>query len=96
MVDHKGMMSTMEGTLPHHYPFRMIDRVVELEPGQRAVAVKEVSFDDFFLEHTLILIIVDCGHEQQRNDRSGADDQNKILAQEVVAVRPFPVVGKVL
>ena len=50
MVDHKGMMSTMEGTLPHRYPFRMIDRVEELEPGKRAVAVKEVSFDDFFLE----------------------------------------------
>jgi 3-hydroxyacyl-[acyl-carrier-protein] dehydratase len=50
MVDHKGMMSTMEGTLPHRYPFRMIDRVVELKPGQRAVAVKAISFDDFFLE----------------------------------------------
>lgn len=50
MVDHKGMMSTMEGALPHRYPFRMIDRVVELEPGQRAVAVKAISFDDFFLE----------------------------------------------
>jgi 3-hydroxyacyl-[acyl-carrier-protein] dehydratase len=50
MVDHKGMMSTMEGTLPHRFPFRMIDRVVELEPGQRAVAVKAVSCDDFFLE----------------------------------------------
>ena len=43
-------MRNMEGALPHRYPFRMIDRVVELEPGQRAVAVKEVSCDDFFLE----------------------------------------------
>jgi 3-hydroxyacyl-[acyl-carrier-protein] dehydratase len=42
-------MSTMEGALPHRYPFRMVDRVVELEPGQRAVAVKAVSLDDFFL-----------------------------------------------
>jgi 3-hydroxyacyl-[acyl-carrier-protein] dehydratase len=50
MVDHKGMMSTMEGALPHRYPFRMIDRVMELEPGQRAVTVKAVSCDDFFLE----------------------------------------------
>jgi 3-hydroxyacyl-[acyl-carrier-protein] dehydratase len=39
----------MEGALPHRYPFRMIDRVMELEPGHRAVAVKEVSLDDFFL-----------------------------------------------
>ena len=40
----------MENALPHRYPFRMIDRVLVLEPGQRAVAVKTVSFDDFFLE----------------------------------------------
>ena len=39
----------MERALPHRYPFRMIDRVVELEPGQRAVAVKSISLDDFFL-----------------------------------------------
>ena len=46
----EGKISNIEGALPHHYPFRMIDRVVELEPGQRAVAVKEISCDDFFLE----------------------------------------------
>ena len=43
-------MKDVEGALPHRYPFRMIDRVVALEPGQRAVAVKAVSFDDFFFE----------------------------------------------
>ena len=50
MVDHKGMMGAPEEALPHRYPFRMIDRVMELEPGQRAVAIKAVSVDDFFLE----------------------------------------------
>ncbi|MBW2038095.1 MAG: 3-hydroxyacyl-ACP dehydratase FabZ [Deltaproteobacteria bacterium] len=35
--------------LPHCYPFLMIDRVIELEPGRRAIAIKVVSFDDFFL-----------------------------------------------
>lgn len=40
----------MEGALPHRYPFRMIDRVMALEPGRRAVAVKAVSLEDFFLE----------------------------------------------
>ena len=39
----------MESALPHRYPFRMIDRVLVLEPGQRAVAVKAISLDDFFL-----------------------------------------------
>ena len=39
----------MEKALPHRYPFLMVDRVLELEPGHRAVAVKVISLDDFFL-----------------------------------------------
>lgn len=50
MVAPEGKMRSMEVALPHRYPFRMIDRLVELEPGQRAVAVKAISFDDFFIE----------------------------------------------
>ena len=29
--------------LPHRYPFLLVDRVIELEPGKRAVALKQVS-----------------------------------------------------
>ncbi len=32
--------------LPHRYPFLMVDRVVELEPGRRAVAVKAVTANE--------------------------------------------------
>lgn len=32
--------------LPHRYPFLMIDRVVELEPGVRAVALKAVTANE--------------------------------------------------
>ncbi len=32
--------------LPHRYPFLLIDRVIELEPGQRAVAIKNVTFNE--------------------------------------------------
>jgi 3-hydroxyacyl-[acyl-carrier-protein] dehydratase len=32
--------------LPHRYPFLMIDRVIELEPGQRAVALKAVTANE--------------------------------------------------
>jgi 3-hydroxyacyl-[acyl-carrier-protein] dehydratase len=32
--------------LPHRYPFLLVDRVVELEPGKRAVAVKAVSANE--------------------------------------------------
>ena len=29
--------------LPHRYPFLLIDKVVEFEPGKRAVGIKQVS-----------------------------------------------------
>ena len=32
--------------LPHRYPFLMIDRVLEVEPGERAVALKCVSVNE--------------------------------------------------
>jgi 3-hydroxyacyl-[acyl-carrier-protein] dehydratase len=32
--------------LPHRYPFLLIDRVIELEPGRRAVAVKNVTANE--------------------------------------------------
>jgi 3-hydroxyacyl-[acyl-carrier-protein] dehydratase len=38
--------------LPHRYPFLLIDRVVELEPNQRIVALKAVSVNEpFFPGH---------------------------------------------
>ncbi|MBI2060323.1 MAG: 3-hydroxyacyl-ACP dehydratase FabZ [Nitrospirae bacterium] len=32
--------------LPHRYPFLLIDRVVELEKGKRAVAIKNVTVNE--------------------------------------------------
>jgi 3-hydroxyacyl-[acyl-carrier-protein] dehydratase len=32
--------------IPHRYPFLLIDRVVELEPGKRAVAVRNVTANE--------------------------------------------------
>lgn len=32
--------------LPHRFPFRMIDRVLEIEPGKKAIALKNVSVDE--------------------------------------------------
>jgi len=38
--------------LPHRYPFLLVDRVLELEPQRRIVAVKNVSFNEpFFTGH---------------------------------------------
>jgi 3-hydroxyacyl-[acyl-carrier-protein] dehydratase len=32
--------------LPHRYPFLLVDRVLELEPGVRAVAIKQISANE--------------------------------------------------
>ncbi len=33
-------------TLPHRYPFLLVDRIVYLEPGQQAIGLKNVSFNE--------------------------------------------------
>ena len=35
---------------PHTFPFRMIDRILEIEPGKRAVTLKNVSIDEPYLQ----------------------------------------------
>ncbi len=38
--------------LPHRYPFLLIDRVIDMEPGKRVVALKNVTFNEpFFSGH---------------------------------------------
>ena len=38
--------------LPHAFPFRMIDRLLKVEKGKKAVALKNVSIDEpYFLGH---------------------------------------------
>lgn len=36
--------------LPHRYPILLIDRVLECEPGQSLVAVKNVSYNEQFFQ----------------------------------------------
>lgn len=47
-------MDTLEvaAILPHRYPFLLVDRVVEIEPGRRIVALKNVTVNEpFFSGH---------------------------------------------
>lgn len=38
--------------LPHRYPFLMVDRIVEVDPGKRIVGIKNVSINEpFFPGH---------------------------------------------
>lgn len=38
--------------LPHRYPFLLVDRILEIDPGRRAVALKNVTVnEEFFIGH---------------------------------------------
>jgi 3-hydroxyacyl-[acyl-carrier-protein] dehydratase len=39
----------IEAILPHRDPFLLLDEVLELEPGRRVVAKREVRADDFWV-----------------------------------------------
>jgi 3-hydroxyacyl-[acyl-carrier-protein] dehydratase len=34
--------------LPHRYPFLLVDRILELDPGKRVVGLKNVTFNEWF------------------------------------------------
>jgi 3-hydroxyacyl-[acyl-carrier-protein] dehydratase len=45
-------INEIHGLLPHRYPFLMVDRVVELESGAKAVGIKNVTINEpFFTGH---------------------------------------------
>ena len=37
-------------TLPHRYPFLLIDRITDVEPGVRAVGIKQVTINEWFFQ----------------------------------------------
>lgn len=42
----------LQAILPHRYPFLLVDRIVELEEGKRAMGVKNVTInEEFFKGH---------------------------------------------
>ncbi len=40
----------IQDVLPHRYPFLLVDRITELEPGQRIVGVKNVTINEPFFQ----------------------------------------------
>ncbi len=36
--------------IPHRYPFLLVDRIIELEPGKRAVGIKNVTVNEPFFQ----------------------------------------------
>jgi 3-hydroxyacyl-[acyl-carrier-protein] dehydratase len=48
MIEIREIMSM----LPHAYPFLLVDRIVEIEPGKRIVGIKNVTYNEpFFPGH---------------------------------------------
>ena len=48
MIDIKEIMTL----LPHSYPFLLVDRIIEIEPGKRVVGIKNVTYNEpFFPGH---------------------------------------------
>ncbi len=46
MLDVKGILES----IPHRYPFLLVDRVLEMEPGKRIVALKNVTINEPFFQ----------------------------------------------
>ncbi len=44
-----GIQEIME-TLPHRYPFLLVDRIVEIEMGKRVVGIKNVTMNEPFFQ----------------------------------------------
>lgn len=40
----------IEAIIPHRYPFLLVDRVIEIEDGKRAVGIKNVTANEWFFE----------------------------------------------
>ena len=43
-------VTAIQKLLPHRYPFLLVDRVLELEPNQRVLAVKNVTINEPFFQ----------------------------------------------
>ena len=43
-------VEAIRGILPHRYPFLLVDRILELEPGKRAVGFKNVTINEEFFQ----------------------------------------------
>lgn len=47
--------------IPHRYPFQLVDKIIECEPGKRAIGIKCVSVNELFF----------CGHFPQQHVMPG-------------------------
>ncbi|NLY73951.1 MAG: 3-hydroxyacyl-ACP dehydratase FabZ [Firmicutes bacterium] len=41
-------INAIKELLPHRFPFLLVDRVIEIESGKRAVAIKNITTNDYY------------------------------------------------
>jgi 3-hydroxyacyl-[acyl-carrier-protein] dehydratase len=46
LLDIRGILDS----IPHRYPFLLVDRVIEIVPGRRIVAIKNVTFNEPYFQ----------------------------------------------
>ena len=42
--------NAIQAILPHRYPFLLVDRIIELVPGERIVGLKQVTINEHFFQ----------------------------------------------
>ncbi|HHW30909.1 MAG TPA: 3-hydroxyacyl-ACP dehydratase FabZ [Clostridiaceae bacterium] len=40
----------IQSIIPHRYPFLLVDKIIEIEPGKRAVGIKNVTINEPFFQ----------------------------------------------
>ena len=40
----------IEAIIPHRYPFSLVDRIIEMDPGKSAVGLKSVTANEWFFQ----------------------------------------------
>ncbi len=43
-------VTEIQKIIPHRYPFLLVDRILEIEPGKRAIGVKNISANEPFFQ----------------------------------------------
>lgn len=43
-------INEIQKLIPHRYPFLLLDRILEIEEGKKAVGIKNVTINDYFFQ----------------------------------------------
>jgi 3-hydroxyacyl-[acyl-carrier-protein] dehydratase len=43
-------INEIKALIPHRYPFLLIDRIIEIETGKRAVGIKNITASDYYCQ----------------------------------------------